>query len=232
MRNAWIGLSALAGVLPGAGSACGLALALAVDVSGSVDQDEYRIQMDGLAAALRDPVISEALVQEQARVLLVQWTGSSRQDESVPWTALTDFAAVETLARRIETAPRPWRNYSTAVGEALAFTLARFAGAPACDRRLIDLSGDGVSNEGIAPRALHEPLRQAGITVNALAIEESEPELTAWFFENVLVGDGAFVITAATFADYPAAIRRKLRREVTRQTAHMVTAPSLEGDSR
>ena len=31
-------------------AACGLALALAVDISGSVDADEYQIQMDGLAA--------------------------------------------------------------------------------------------------------------------------------------------------------------------------------------
>ena len=55
--------------------ACDLALALAVDVSGSVDSTEYRIQMDGLAAGLRDPIVSEALVRGQARVMLVQWTG-------------------------------------------------------------------------------------------------------------------------------------------------------------
>ena len=37
---------------PAAG--CELALALAVDVSGSVEADEYRLQMDGIAAALAD----------------------------------------------------------------------------------------------------------------------------------------------------------------------------------
>ena len=56
-----------------------VALVLAVDVSGSVDATEYRIQMDGLAAALRDPVVSESLVRGRSRILLLQWTGSTRQ---------------------------------------------------------------------------------------------------------------------------------------------------------
>ena len=43
-------------------SACDIALMLAVDVSGSVDGDEYRIQMDGLAAALTHRSVMGALV--------------------------------------------------------------------------------------------------------------------------------------------------------------------------
>ena len=62
---------------------------------------------------------------------------------------LTD---VEALARRIEQAPRPWRNYSTAVGEALFLALDQFAAVPQCKRRVIDISGDGFSNEGVEPR--------------------------------------------------------------------------------
>lgn len=223
--------AALAGLVPGAAAACGLALVLAVDVSGSVDREEYRIQMDGLAEALRDSVVSEALVQAQAQVLLLQWTGSSRQAVSVPWTALTGFDAVEALARQIETAPRLWRNYSTAVGEALGFALAQFDQVPDCARRVIDVSGDGPSNEGVEPKSLHARLRAAGVVVNALAIEESEPDLTAWFFENVLVGEGAFVITAAGFAEYPTAIRRKLLREVTKQTAAVTPQLRVPRDS-
>ena len=57
--------------------------------------------------------------------------------------------------------------------------------------------------------------------MNAIAIEESEPELTAYFFENVIVGEGAFVVSASGFEDYPEKIRRKLLREVTQQTAEV-----------
>ena len=201
--------------------ACDLALALAVDVSGSVDPGEYRTQMDGLAAALRDPIVSEALVRSDARLMLVQWTGSTRQQITIPWTRVNTFEAVEGFAAAVATDARVWRNYSTAIGEALLFTAAAFEGVDDCTRHLIDLSGDGISNEGETPLEVHPSLKASRITVNAIAIEESEPDLTAYFFENVIVGDGAFVETAAGFADYPQRIRRKLLREVTLQTADL-----------
>ena len=75
------------------------------------------------------------------------------------------------------------------------------------------------SNEGVEPREARGALAALDVTVNAIAIEQSEPDLTAYFFENVIRGEGAFVVTAASFADYPARIRRKLVREVARQTA-------------
>lgn len=212
-------LSAIATLLCGPALACDLALALAVDVSGSVDPREFRLQMDGLAEALRDPVISEALVRGQAQLMLVQWTGSVRQVVSIPWTETRDFETVESFAARVASEPRPWHNFSTAIGEALAFTMGEFAPVTGCARRLIDVSGDGVSNEGLAPAEVHGRLRAAGIVVNAIAIEQSETDLTSYFFEHVITGEGAFVVTASSFADYPEKIRKKLLREVVMQTA-------------
>ncbi|WP_171100965.1 MULTISPECIES: DUF1194 domain-containing protein [unclassified Ruegeria] len=199
--------------------ACDLALALAVDVSGSVDSEEYRIQMDGLAAGLRDPIVSEALVRGQARLMLVQWTGASRQQVTIPWTKIDSFTAVERFADQVAADPRIWRNFSTAIGEALETTLTSFDEVSDCSRHLIDISGDGISNEGVEPTDTHGLMRAHGVTVNAIAIEESEPDLTAYFFENVIVGEGAFVVSASGFADYPEKIRKKLLREVTQQTA-------------
>ncbi len=199
--------------------ACDLALALAVDVSGSVDSNEFRIQMDGLAEGLRDPVVSEALVRSNARLMLVQWTGASRQQITIPWTHIDSFDRLETFAQQVAQDPRVWRNFSTAIGEALETTIPAFEEVRECDRHLIDISGDGISNEGIEPAKLRQSLRSHGITVNAIAIEESEPDLTAYFFENVIVGEGAFVVSAAGFRDYPERIRKKLLREVTQQTA-------------
>lgn len=213
------------GVCPGALPACDLALVLAVDVSGSVDAGEYRIQMGGLAAALRDPIVSEALVRGQSHVLLMQWSGESRQKTTVPWTAIHSFDALYALAARIEQDPRVWRNFATAIGEALQHGAAEIEAGPVCDRRLIDVSGDGKSNEGIAPKQVHAALRRADIGVNAIAIEASEPDLTAYFYENVIMGEGAFVETALRFEDYPDRIRRKLLREVSQQNAALI--PSM-----
>ncbi|MFK7752288.1 MAG: DUF1194 domain-containing protein [Sedimentitalea sp.] len=208
-------------VLAGPILACDLALVLAVDVSGSVDSDEFRIQMDGLAEALRDPLVSEALVRAQAQVMLVQWTGSSRQQVTIPWTGIDSFETLERLADDIATDQRVWRNYSTAIGEALTFSMAQFGNVSQCARHLIDVSGDGKSNEGLAPTEVHAALRAAGIVVNAIAIEESDPELTAYFYENLIVGEGAFVVSAAGFKDYPEKIRKKLLREVAMQSASL-----------
>ncbi|MBL4766990.1 MAG: DUF1194 domain-containing protein [Rhodobacteraceae bacterium] len=201
--------------------ACDLALLLAVDVSGSVDSREFRIQMDGLATGLRDPIVSEALVRAQAKVMLVQWTGATRQQSTIPWTTLDSFAALEGFAGKVQADTRLWRNFSTAIGDALAYSMTKFKTVPECKRHLIDLSGDGFSNEGAEPATLGAALRQAQITVNAIAIEESEHDLTAYFYENVIVGDGAFVMSASSFDDYPERIRRKLLREVTQQTARL-----------
>lgn len=205
--------------LAGPASACDIALALAVDVSGSVDPQEYRLQMQGLADALRDPTVADALLAAKAAVMLVQWTGDNRQQVTVPWTTIDRYDKAEQVAQAVETAPRGWRNYATAIGAALQFTIAQFDVAPDCRRRVIDLSGDGASNEGLDPASLRSQLWRDGFTVNGLAIEGSEPDLTAYYWENVIAGNKAFVITANGFADYPARIKLKLLREVTEQVS-------------
>ncbi|MEP1355886.1 MAG: DUF1194 domain-containing protein [Tateyamaria sp.] len=197
--------------------ACDLALLLAVDVSGSVDKQEYRIQMDGLAAALRDGIVADALVEQQAQIALIQWTGSSRQRQTIPWTAMRTYADVLALADQIEADPRIWRNFSTAIGEALEVSRAALAPVAHCTRRVIDVSGDGESNEGIEPASQRALLSADEVTVNAIAIETDDADLTAYFFENLITGPGAFVVTANGFADYPEQIKRKLLRETTRQ---------------
>lgn len=219
---------AFVALLPTPSLGCGLALLLALDVSGSVDSAEYAIQRDGLAAALVDPVVSEALVRARAQVAVMQWTGTTRHAVTIPWTEVNDFDAVSRLSDAVASDPRVWRNFSTAIGEALSVGVTTFDAVPQCTRRIIDLSGDGVSNEGRSPDAFRSRLSAAGITLNALAIEtDRSVDLTAYFFENVIWGPGAFVETAHAFDDYPRAIRAKLRRETTKQLAHGVPPPAF-----
>ncbi|PSL20177.1 DUF1194 domain-containing protein [Shimia abyssi] len=205
------------GIAPVSARACDIALLLAVDVSGSVDPKEYRIQMDGLAAGMRDGVVVEALVQAKAAVALMQWTGEGRQALVVPWTSVESFEAAEDLALAIEAAPRSWDRYSTAIGDALLRARNEFDTAPDCRRRVIDVSGDGISNEGAEPSEVRRIMKAAEITVNALVIETDETDLTAYFWENVITGSGAFVVTANGFEEYPKRIREKLIREVAEQ---------------
>ena len=211
-------LAVILGLLtPAPARACDVALLLAVDVSGSIDPLEYKVQMEGLAAGLRDGVVVEALVRGQSAVALMQWTGEGRQELVLPWYHVRSPADAEALAQAVEAMPRVWDKYSTAVGEAMLMALQAFESAPTCLRKVVDVSGDGLSNEGVEPARAREAMAKADVTVNALVIETNEIDLTGYFWENVITGAGAFVVTANGFLDYPPRIRQKLIRELARQ---------------
>ncbi len=204
---------------PVAAPACDVGLVLAVDVSGSIDPLEFKVQQTGLAAALRDGVVVEALVAGEAAVAMLQWTGEGRQAVSVPWMRVRSGAGAERLARAVEAAPRRWDMYSTAIGDAMVASREMFRDAPDCRRRVVDISSDGISNEGAPPSGARALMAGAGITVNALVIETGEIDVTGYFRENVITGAGAFVVTANGFEDYPARIRQKLIRELAIQVS-------------
>jgi Ca-activated chloride channel family protein len=187
--------------------------------------------MQGLSTALRDGIVVDALIDQSAQVTLVQWTGSSRQRQTIPWTRIRSYADVATLAQAIDNDPRVWRNFSTAIGEALSVSLALFDQVPHCARKVIDVSGDGVSNEGVSPTSQLAAVRAANVVVNALAIETDQTDLTAYFYENLISGPGAFVVTALGFEDYPAQIKRKLQRETTKQLTGLGNGPQNPTDS-
>jgi len=119
------------------------------------------------------------------------------------------------FAAEVRSAGRAWRNFSTAIGEALAHAARVSATAPVrCGRRVIDVSGDGVSNEGGPPAPVAAALAAQGYTINGLVIRGADPDPLPHYRTEVVAGPGAFVEVAQTFDDYPAAILRKLLREI------------------
>ncbi|MCL5776765.1 DUF1194 domain-containing protein [Limibaculum sp. FT325] len=228
---------ALAGVVwlaaPAAG-ACGLELILAVDVSGSVDADEFAIQMGGLADAFASPSVAAAIAGVEGGVLatLTQWSGVSRQRQMVGWHRVTDAASAQAFAAAVRASPRAWRNFSTAIGEAIAHAHAIGAEAPEpCGRRVIDISGDGASNEGQRPRDVSRAVAAAGYTINALVIRGADPDPLEEYMTQVIAGPGAFVEVAEGFDAYPQAILRKLLREIEQPLA-VSAAPGGAGAAR
>ncbi|MEO0913924.1 MAG: DUF1194 domain-containing protein, partial [Pseudomonadota bacterium] len=152
---------------------CDLALALTVDVSASISPTEYDLQMQGLADALIDPEVAQALAANRAALLLVQWSGAGRQSISQDWQRVTSLADVAAFSEHVRATERIWKVYSTAIGEALLFTAEAFDSVPDCTRRVIDVSGDGLSNEGLAADIARDALVARNITINGLAIETS-----------------------------------------------------------
>lgn len=204
-------------LIPGPAMACAIELILASDVSGSIDQREYRLQADGLAEAFADDRLIEAIELLEGGMLVThsQWSGASRQRQVNGWRHLTDRASVLAFSRELSQTGRVWRNFSTAIGEALIHAEEVSTTAPlACERRVIDVSGDGVSNEGRSPRPEAARLAAQGFTVNGLVIRGAAPDPVGHFQTEVIAGPGAFVEVAQNFEDYPEAILRKLLREI------------------
>lgn len=206
----------------GSARACGIELVLAIDVSRSVLNHEYDLQVGGLAAAFRDADVQDTLRSVPGGVMatVTQWSGPGSQRQSIGWTHLTDAQSATDFAGRIERMDRAFYAAFTAIGEALVHAAAVGGTNPrTCGRRIVDVSGDGVSNRGRPVANAADVLAASGITVNALVIRGARPDPLPHYRAQVIRGPGAFVEVADGFEDFPRAIRAKLLRELTPQLA-------------
>lgn len=210
----WI-LGPIAAFWMGAAHACDTALLLAIDVSNSIDVAEYKLQTDGLADALRDPEISEALVNGNVALSVVQWSGEDKQAITLPWTRIRTPIDVETFAARARLMPRAFVLSDTAPAEAILFSLQQFGAVGDCTRHIIDVSGDGTANSGADVRGVRNEAERRGVTINGIAIESMGLAITGYFKRAIITRDG-FVITARGHREYPEAIRQKILREISR----------------
>lgn len=220
-----VALGALGGM---AEAACRQALALGLDVSGSVDAREYRLQMDGLAAALDDPKVRRALVMmpdTPVRLLVYEWSGPEDPMVVLPWTAVTSPQVLDGIISDLRKIERRQATPGTALGLAMRKGVSLLKTQSDCWKLTLDLSGDGKSNLGPRPVDVKPEIELTGITVNALVVGADAPAsgdvrqaeisgLSAYFQSNVIVGSGSFVETALGFEDYAAAMARKLEREL------------------
>ena len=207
-------LSLILSTLPVISNACETALILAIDVSNSIDPSEYRLQTDGLAAALRDPDIIDAMVRQEAAIAVVQWSGQDRQTVSIEWTRVRTALDAARLAERAQLMPRAFVLSDTAPAEAIMFSMSLFPQVFDCKNKVIDVSGDGTPNAGAETRDARNAAQRAGITINGVAIESMGLAITNFYKAAVITRNG-FVITARTHREYPDAIRRKIIRELS-----------------
>ena len=206
-------------ILPAPLAACRLALVLALDVSSSVDWAEDRLQRQGLVAALRDPEVQAAFLASPRPVALhvFQWSGRGDQTLLIPdWALIEDTEDLERVASTIEGNARSRADRPTALGYALGFASLLLEQAPVCDFATIDVSGDGINNEGFAPARAYAVFPLDGVTVNGLAIitDEGGLDLVPYYRQELIRGPGAFVEIAAGFEDFQRAMKRKLLAEL------------------
>jgi hypothetical protein len=217
------GASALADTKPLAVQAkhVDTALVLAVDVSSSVDESRYRLQLEGIAEALADPDVQRAILRGgDAPLLITLVTWADRATISLPWTILTTPEDATAFAAKIRRLPREGGNFTCVSGMFNFVADKVLTTMPVPARHIVvDVSGDG--SENCNPRepttSARDDLVGEGATINGLPIREGREALTIaeWYATNVIGGPGAFAIAADNFADVGRAMRQKFLTEVS-----------------
>lgn len=196
----------------------GLELSLLIDVSGSVDAAEYALQRNGYVQAFQSAAVQNAILGSVGGAIAVNfvlWSGAGQQTQAVGWTLIDSAASANAFAALVQAVPQAFQG-QTAPGSAINFAVPLFASntfdAP---RQVIDVSGDGVQNDGANTATARNNALLAGIdTINGLAIG-GDPAVTAFYQNSIAGGANSFVITADSFGDFAVAIQDKLIKEIT-----------------
>ncbi len=204
--------------------ACRLALVLGMDVSASVDAGEDRLQRAGLAAALMTPRVQAAFFASDAPVAFAvfEWSGRNHQHLMQDWVVVNSPATLAQVATNIASTRRLHTGSPTAIGYAIGYSAGLLGRAPPCDTQTIDLSGDGMNNDGFAPQDAIFAFDLDGVTVNGLVIrvprdangQAVQQDLETYYAQNVIHGAAAFVQVADGFEDFARAMEQKLIREL------------------
>jgi len=227
-------------LLPGlAQAACRQAISLGLDVSSSVDHMEYRLQLDGVIAALNAPVVRDILfLQPDApvRIHVFEWSGPVNQTVIVPWTTINTPTDLAIVTSRLQAHSRGVPAPTTAVGSALLAGFAFLEQHRECWIRTLDLSGDGETNTGPLPESIPDAQTPTGVTVNGLVVgsgnffgdqvsREALADLALYYEENVIRGPVAFVEIADSYEDYAETMERKLLRELSALAVGQIETP-------
>jgi Protein of unknown function (DUF1194) len=206
-----------------------LLLALAADVSRSIDADKFKLQREGYAAAFSDSRVINAIasgLHGRIAVCFIEWSGPGSQRLVIDWTPIEDVGSGKQFADQLLEIPRSFAD-STSISGGIDFALAQFARAPfGAERRTIDASGDGNNNSGRDVRLARDEAVAAGVTVNGLVIltdarfswssEHTNPPggLEKYYRDNVIGGPAAFVLVAKDFNSFGDLLIKKLIAEI------------------
>ena len=206
-----------------------LLLALAMDVSRSMEQPKFLLQREGYAAAITNPQVLAAIksgAHQKIAICFIDWSGGAEQRLIIDWNVIDSSESAQRFGDLILAAPRSF-NDRTSIGGGIAFAAAQIARAPyESDRQTIDVSGDGTNNAGRDVQLARDQAVAKGINVNGIPIltdirESRTPEhtnppggLEKYYRDNVIGGPGSFVMVADDFSSFGRAMVKKLIAEI------------------
>ncbi len=229
-------LLALCSSAPAAPVEVDLKLVLAVDVSGSIDSDEFQLEREGTAQAFADSEVLKAIqTGSLGRIAVAMLDFSSPQFDKVviDWTIIKDKASAMAFADTIRNTPRsPGRRTSVSSALELGSLLLESSEKDiVATRRVIDVTGDGPNNDGNPMTDAHDKTIAQGIVVNGLPVMDDMangyfPDLDKYYAGCVTGGRGAFVVVVKSYREYAAAMRHKLILEISQNESPLKEAES------
>lgn len=210
-------------------------LVLAADGSGSIDDEELRLQREGYARAITHPRVLEVITSGYHRsiaVAFVEWGGALSQHTVVDWHHIRDAASAQAFAEALLAAPRMAQGYNSISGaidhSAALIRSNAYEGA----NKVIDVSGDGPQIGGRPLAVSRMEALAEGITINGLVVKSrgggypgprGEP-LEEHYRNDVIGGPGSFVMVADQDLSFADAILNKLILEVAGRTPPQTVA--------
>ena len=201
------------------------ALIVSVDVSSSVDSARYVLQMEGIAAALEDKGVLDAVLGgPRGGILFSMITWADHAKLVVPWTTISNAEEASALAKKIRSIPQQTGEF-TCMARMLRYTADKvILRIPVkASKIVIDISGDGPDNcnSGQSLENTRNELAAGGITINGLPILEGQDAATieGWYKDNVKAGAGGFIVPAKGYGDFARAFRQKFVVEISQNFA-------------
>ncbi|MBT6404242.1 MAG: DUF1194 domain-containing protein [Rhodospirillaceae bacterium] len=201
-----------------------LELVLAADGSGSIDDEELRLQREGYARAVRNPRVLELLtggIHGRSVIAFVEWGSAESQHTIVDWMVIDGPESAAAFEAALVDAPRQAWGFNS-ISNAIAYSQNLIQTNPYKGlRRIIDISADAGNIGGMPLPLARGNAIAAGITINGLAISRpgsTRParavSLEAEFREQIIGGAGAFVVTVDETISFAEAVLKKMILEV------------------
>ena len=169
-------------------TAVDLELIVAVDVSGSMDEEEHVLQRQGFVAAFRHPEVINTIMSGfigRVAVTYVEWAGPVSQVVTVPWRIIDGKDSAGAFADILADEPIAFIR-GTSISGGIEFAAGLFTdNGIEGTRRVIDVSGDGANNMGepveAAANSIISPRTSEGIRRSATRrLGEAEYALRGW----------------------------------------------------
>ncbi|TIW61030.1 MAG: DUF1194 domain-containing protein [Mesorhizobium sp.] len=202
-----------------------VAIVLAADMSGSINEEEATLQRESYAAALESDIVLRTVnegMQGRIAVTFIEWSSFGSLRTRIGWTVLSNARDASHIAEairkkmgRLDLGPH---GAKTSISYAIDAAVDALEKSPfPALKRVIDISGDGQNNDGSSVEDSRQRALRKSIIINGLPIgdEVENGETTAEYYErHVIGGPGSFVIPAGSLAEFQWAILNKLVKEV------------------